>query len=221
MPFSGNKFTSNWLENTYTDPLFANVEFTNFDNTFNDNFDAAIGLADSSLDQWDYNLQQPLTPLSDAEDYFCQIPSNTKSSTQHFTQEISTQQNSLKRRPSSIESEDMPISAPQTKRGRPRLTRTTKSSASSSSGKSLSARTPHNQVERKYRESLNSEMERLRLAIPSTARWEEGIYSQAGKTKPSKAMILGSAISYIRSLEKEVEALRRENRCESEGSMSS
>jgi hypothetical protein len=209
MPFSDNSFTNNWLENTYTDHLFANVDF--------DNFDAAIGLADPALSQWDYNLQQPLTPTSDDEDYFSLIPlPSTEISTQNFSTEISTQQSSLKRRSSSIESEDMPIAAPKAKRGRPRITRATVSSASSSSGKINSTRTPHNQVERKYRESLNIEMERLRLAVPSTARWEEGIYSQAGKIKPSKAMVLACAISYIHSLEREMEDLRRENRSMSE-----
>lgn len=54
-------------------------------------------------------------------------------------------------------------------------------------------------------------MERLRLAVPATARWEENVCSQAGKIKPSKAMVLASAISYIRSLEREMEGLRREN----------
>jgi len=168
-------------------------------------------------------MQQPLidsysSPTSDCEEYFSQVPlPSTEISNQKFTDEISTQHISLKRRSSSIDSEDMPISAPKPKRGRPsngrsRATRAAASSASSTSGKSNSARTPHNQVERKYRESLNTEMERLRLAVPATARWEENVYSQAGKIKPSKAMVLASAISYIHSLEKEMETLRRENR---------
>jgi hypothetical protein len=212
MPFSNNHFTNSWLENTYATPLFTNVEFTDFDSTFEANFDAAIGLPDPTLHPWDYNSQQPLTPISDAEDCFTQIPlASTKISTAQFTDVVSTQQNPLKRRSSSIESEDLSITAPKTKRGRPRVARASNSSASSSSGKSNSGRTPHNQVERKYRESLNTEMERLRLAVPSTARWEEGVYCQAGKIKPSKAMVLASAISYIHSLEKEMEDLRREN----------
>lgn len=63
-------------------------------------------------------------------------------------------------------------------------------------------------------------MERLRRAVPATARWEENVYSQAGKIKPSKAMVLASAISYIRSLEREMEGLRRENAGLSSGSSS-
>jgi hypothetical protein len=219
MPFSDNAFTNSWLENTYSDPLFANVNF--------DNFDAAIGLADPALNQWGSSyLQQPLvdtysSPTSDCEDYFSQTLPDTESSTQNFTKAISTQHTASKRRSSSIDSEDMPVIAPTPKRRRPsgvrsRPTSATVSSALSSSGKSNSARTPHNQVERKYRESLNTEMERLRLAVPATARWEEHVYSQAGKIKPSKAMILASAISYIHCLEKEMEGLRSENRSMSE-----
>jgi len=212
MPFSNNHFTNSRLENTYANPLFTDVEFTDFDSTFDANFDTAIGLADPTLHPWDYNSQQRLTPISDAEDYFNQIPlASTEIPTARFTDVISKQQNPLKRRSSSIESEDMPISAPKAKRGQPRVARASNSSASSSSGKSNSGRTPHNQVERKYRESLNTEMERLRLAVPSTARWAEGVYCQAGKIKPSKAMVLASAICYIHSLEREMEDLRREN----------
>jgi len=219
MPFSDNPFTNSWLESTYSDPLFANFDF--------DNFDAAIGLADPALNQWGSSyMQQPLidtcsSPTSDCEDYFSQILPSTEASTQNFTKAISTQHTALKRRSSSIDSEDMPAVAKKSKRGRPsgvrpRPTRATVSSASSNSGKGSSARTPHNQVERKYRESLNTEMERLRLAVPSTARWEEHVYSQAGKIKPSKAMVLASAISYIHSLEKDMKRLRSENRSMSE-----
>lgn len=209
MPFSDNPFTNSWLENTYSESesesVFANVDF--------DSFDAAIGLSDPALNQWGASyMQQPLldsyaysSPISECDDFFGQIaiPSTE--------QVVSTQQNTRKRS-SSPEFEDMPAAtAPKAKRGRPRASRAANSSASSSSGKSNSVRTPHNQVERKYRESLNTEMERLRLAVPSTARWEDNVYSQAGKTKPSKAMVLASAISYIHSLEKDMEQLKREN----------
>jgi hypothetical protein len=68
---------------------------------------------------------------------------------------------------------------------------------------------PHNQVERKYREGLNSELERLRRAVPTLPHSEDG--GIMGQPKPSKAMVLSSAIDYIRSIEKERDALRAEN----------
>jgi len=75
----------------------------------------------------------------------------------------------------------------------------------------MSARTPHNVIERKYRESLNSEMERLRLTVPLTARWETNVCATIGKPKPSKAIVLAAAISYIHDLERERDTLRMEN----------
>ncbi|KAE9972247.1 hypothetical protein EG328_005118 [Venturia inaequalis] len=232
MPFSDNAFTNTWLENTYSDPIFADIDF--------DNFDAAIRLSDPSVNQWGASyLPQPQpsldtypSPTSECEEFFTSpvIPTIESMPQTILYDNGLAAQNPLKRRSSSIESDDTPFvdQQPKPKRGRPstgtrprlRLSRATASSASSTtSGKSTSAsnkpntasRTPHNQVERKYRESLNTEMERLRLAVPATARWEEGVYCQAGKLKPSKAMVLASAISYIASLEREMGHLRREN----------
>jgi hypothetical protein len=98
------------------------------------------------------------------------------------------------------------------KRGRPRLDRSNMESHSSTSSSSKSqqvGRLPHNQVERKYREGLNSELERLRRAVPTLPHSEDG--GVMGQPKPSKAMVLSSAIDYIRSIEKERDALRAEN----------
>ncbi|OAK98274.1 hypothetical protein IQ06DRAFT_30538 [Phaeosphaeriaceae sp. SRC1lsM3a] len=100
---------------------------------------------------------------------------------------------------------------PQRKRGRPRLDglETETQAASSSSGKfQRTRRLPHNQVERKYREGLNSELERLRKAVPALAHGEDG--TTAGQPKPSKAVILSSAIEYIRKIESERDALKEE-----------
>jgi hypothetical protein len=98
------------------------------------------------------------------------------------------------------------------KRGRPRLDRSEmeiQSPTSSSSKNQRAGRLPHNQVERKYREGLNSELERLRRAVPTLPHSEDG--GIMGQPKPSKAMVLSSAIDYIRSIEKERDALRAEN----------
>ncbi|KAF1852083.1 uncharacterized protein K460DRAFT_264181, partial [Cucurbitaria berberidis CBS 394.84] len=115
--------------------------------------------------------------------------------------------------PTSISEESTP-KRPQRKRGRPRLDRNateTQSPASSSSAakSQRTGRLPHNQVERKYREGLNSELERLRKAVPTLPQSDEGVVM--GQPKPSKAMVLSSAIEYIRRIEKERDDLKDEN----------
>jgi hypothetical protein len=67
---------------------------------------------------------------------------------------------------------------------------------------------PHNQVERKYREGLNSELERLRRAVPTLLQSVEG--EVMGQPKPSKAIVLASAIDYIKKTEKERDMYREE-----------
>lgn len=64
-------------------------------------------------------------------------------------------------------------------------------------------------MERKYREGLNLELERLRKAVPTLPQSDEG--GVMGQPKPSKAMVLSSAIEYIRKIEKERDDLREEN----------
>jgi hypothetical protein len=113
--------------------------------------------------------------------------------------------------PDSFSEEPAP-KRPQRKRGRPRLDRNadTMSSTSSPSSKSQrTARLPHNQVERKYREGLNSELERLRQAVPTLPQSDEA--GAMGQPKPSKATVLASAIEYIKTIERERDALQAEN----------
>jgi len=86
-------------------------------------------------------------------------------------------------------------------------------------------RVPHNQVEKKYRENVNSQLDALRRAIPgskmggfdSNGADIEDIGGGASR-QPSKAAVLSNATSYIRQLEKdnkrmmeEMEALRKQN----------
>lgn len=100
---------------------------------------------------------------------------------------------------------------PQRKRGRPRLDRTTSSTSTSTASSTKSPRThrlPHNQVERKYREGLNAELDRLRRAVPTLPQCDSG--SLASQPRPSKAMILAGAIDYIKRLEKERDAFQLE-----------
>jgi len=77
-------------------------------------------------------------------------------------------------------------------------------------------RLPHNQVERKYRESLNTQLESLRRVVPSLQQNQPGcdgadIEDLPAPSKPSKAVILASATAYIKSMEKDKKSLADEN----------
>jgi len=97
--------------------------------------------------------------------------------------------------------------APKRKRGRPKLNRS--ASETSPSKNAVSQRVPHNQVERKYRQMLNAEMERLRNNVPTLPQHDGA--SLAGPPKPSKATVLAAAVDYIKRLEAETERLTEEN----------
>ncbi|KAF2128149.1 hypothetical protein P153DRAFT_294186 [Dothidotthia symphoricarpi CBS 119687] len=77
-------------------------------------------------------------------------------------------------------------------------------------------RLPHNQVERKYRESLNTQLESLRRVVPSLQQGQ-GVCDGADiedlptPSKPSKAVILASATAHIKQLEKEKKQVADEN----------
>ncbi|KAF2820706.1 hypothetical protein CC86DRAFT_117004 [Ophiobolus disseminans] len=77
-------------------------------------------------------------------------------------------------------------------------------------------RLPHNQVERKYRESLNTQLESLRKVVPSLQQ-SQGVCDGADiedlptASKPSKAVILASATAYIKQQEKDRKSLEDEN----------
>jgi hypothetical protein len=60
---------------------------------------------------------------------------------------------------------------------------------------------PHTEVERKYREKLNMELERLRRAVPILPQSDA-----ADAAKPSKSMVLAVAIDYIKELERQRDA---------------
>jgi hypothetical protein len=101
---------------------------------------------------------------------------------------------------------------PTRKRGRPKIDRRSTDSQLVATSPTLkyqsTRRQPHNQVERKYREGLNSELERLRRAVPTLCQ-NDGA-GAIGQPKPSKATILSSAIEYIQTVEKERDALKEE-----------
>lgn len=94
------------------------------------------------------------------------------------------------------------------RRGRPRLDFKLSGSIGIPSPKRLrrTSCVPHNQVERKYRDGLNSELERLRRVIPALSHSDEG--AVIGSPKPTKAMVLSCAIGYIKKIELEKDELR-------------
>jgi len=92
---------------------------------------------------------------------------------------------------------------PKRKRGRPRLDRRM---SEGNSPKVVSQRVPHKQVERKYRQMLNTEMERLRANVPTLPQHNGDFL-----TKPSKSTILSAAVDYIKILEAEAGRLTQEN----------
>ena len=121
---------------------------------------------------------------------------------------------SLKREPSEEETtaDTHPTPRPR-KRGRPRLSQTqnmtsTSTTSTENSSSTMSRRLPHNQVERKYRENLNAELERLRRAIPTLPRNNAVDGGVVVQPKPSKAMVLAGAIEYIEKLERERDEYR-------------
>lgn len=82
-------------------------------------------------------------------------------------------------------------------------------------------RLPHNQVERKYREGINSQLEALRQSLPSLRRFPSGVNSEGREeahkngpplARPSKATILATATAYIKQIEAEKHRLADENR---------
>ncbi|KAF1923097.1 uncharacterized protein M421DRAFT_426204 [Didymella exigua CBS 183.55] len=105
---------------------------------------------------------------------------------------------------------------PGRKRGRLRLDRKLSgavpgppSNAPSWKHRQHTSRQPHVQVERKYREGLNSGLERLRRAVPTLLQRGDG--AVMGQPKLSKAMVLSCAVAYIAKIEHERDGLREGN----------
>lgn len=77
-------------------------------------------------------------------------------------------------------------------------------------------RVPHHEVERKYREGLNASFRKLQRAVPAISQLSDAII---GTARPSKAVVIDSAIEYIHRLEKERDKARflldRFNKCNS------
>ncbi|KAF3001560.1 hypothetical protein E8E13_009806 [Curvularia kusanoi] len=112
--------------------------------------------------------------------------------------------------PKEFQREFIPLRSPR-KRGRPRLDRNVdvELQLASSAKQCIQSRSrvPHNQVERKYREGLNSEIEKLRRAVPTLPQSDE--IGVIGQPKPSKAVVLAAAVDYIKSTERERDELKK------------
>lgn len=146
--------------------------------------------------------QHSRTPSLCGDSPQLQAPSSPETSPRISLKRESTDENA------EIEEEPMP-KRPQRKRGWPRLNRSNSDMSTASPKCHRSSRLPHNQVERKYREGLNAELERLRQAVPTLLQSEEG--GVIGQPKPSKAMVLASAIDYVKKIENERDMYRDEN----------
>jgi hypothetical protein len=71
------------------------------------------------------------------------------------------------------------------------------------------ARIPHNMVERKYREGLNAQLERLRRAVPALLQSDGG--DGTIQPRPSKSMVIAAAINHIEMVTLERDMLQDEN----------
>jgi hypothetical protein len=93
------------------------------------------------------------------------------------------------------------VKSPNSRISSRRSSRDAKESAPVSfSGRITKRRVPHNEVERKYRDGLNKQLERLRNAVPSLK----------GQERISKTEVLSNAISYIYSLEETSRRIQKE-----------
>jgi hypothetical protein len=94
------------------------------------------------------------------------------------------------------------------------------SSGNNGMGVRQSRRQPHNMVERKYREGLNKEMERLRCALPQLAgnkrvrrtRDDGEEYSEDEEDDEDKSIQKASKAVVLQSAVEEIEALRSHKR---------
>lgn len=95
------------------------------------------------------------------------------------------------------------------KSGQPKLDPITRSASGASTEGQCTTSIPHNIVERKYREGLNAQLQRLRRAVPTLLQSDDG--SDIRQPKPSKSTVLAAAVDYIKMITQECDMLRKEN----------
>jgi len=152
-------------------------------------------------------LQPSLSSRTATGDLFPDSYFSNPTSLRHKTEVLDTPEEDETDKESQITVEPSLPPASKRKRGRPKLNRS--ASETNPSKSAVSQRVPHNQVERKYRQMLNAEMERLRTYVPTLPQ-HDGT-SLAGPPKPSKVTVLAAAVDYIKMLEAETERLTKEN----------
>ncbi|KAF2197602.1 hypothetical protein GQ43DRAFT_199161 [Delitschia confertaspora ATCC 74209] len=173
--------------------------------SFNDAFTPGLPFSTMNVDNYASPSDSPhITPGTPA------ASDGPSRSSETFTSP-SSRKDSLKRDSLPADPEPAPKRV-QRKRGRPRVNpiKDDPTDINTSPKSRPSRRLPHNQVERKYREGLNLELERLRRAIPTLPQEDAG--DAAAPPKPSKATILTSAIEYIECVERERDQLAEEVR---------
>jgi hypothetical protein len=95
------------------------------------------------------------------------------------------------------------------KRGQPKLDPIACSVSGALAEDQCTTSIPHNMVERKYRQGLNAQLERLRRAVPTLLQSSDrdGI----GQPKLSKSMVIAAAIDHIEMVTQERDILQKEN----------
>lgn len=193
---------------------------------FNDQ-QPSLNTSDYQPNAFDFDMAVSPTPsLSGPESPFSHHEMDTTSGTQ--TAASSPRRSSLKRSaPSSPVMDSIPPASKRMLRNRPQGSlpgqKQIDSASPPASSRPSKTRQPHNQVEKKYREGLNNELERLRRAVRtlpqprprscSTSEEDDDSYGgySAAVPKPSKAAVLAGAVEYIKYLEAEHERLANEN----------
>jgi hypothetical protein len=95
------------------------------------------------------------------------------------------------------------------KAGQPKPDPVARSASGASTERQRTTSIPHNMVERKYREGLNAQLERLRRAVPALLQSDDG--NGNSQPKPSKSMVIAAAINHIELVTLERDMLQDEN----------
>ncbi|EOA81198.1 hypothetical protein ACJQWK_07483 [Exserohilum turcicum] len=163
---------------------------------------AAPGAPNHHFTMWQTGVPTPLSTSGDFQHGY--IPPDYSAGFHSVPSPLPTPSHGSPTSPSPVTAslpDDATLKPAPRKRGRPRLHRPASDGSAASPVKA--ARTqcmPHTEVERKYREKLNAELERLRKAVPMLPQSDS---SESGGVKPSKSMVLAVAIDYIKELERQ------------------
>ncbi|KNG52313.1 hypothetical protein TW65_00784 [Stemphylium lycopersici] len=165
---------------------------------------AAPGAPNPQFNAWQTNLPTPLSSAGDFQHGY--IPPEYSAGFQSVPSPLPTPNgHGSPTSPSPVANhhpspKEDPSLKPPRRRGRPRLHRPASEGSATATKVVRTQCMPHTEVERKYREKLNAELERLRKAVPVLPQSDA---SDVGAVKPSKSMVLAVAIDYIKELERQ------------------